>query len=129
MTVRPATREELYNLHHATARNAVERIFGIIKKRWVILTHPPQFAMDIQAQVPPALAALHNFILDYDPHDLEAYNEVVTDPLPGRAHFGELASGPPRQEEKDRAVNRRDDIAQAMWEDYQDCLDERGELE
>lgn len=29
--IRPANREELYNLRHSSARNAVERIFGILK--------------------------------------------------------------------------------------------------
>jgi hypothetical protein len=35
--VRPANREELYNLRHSSARNAVERIFGILKQRYVVL--------------------------------------------------------------------------------------------
>lgn len=54
--------QELYNLRHASARNVVERIFGVLKCRFVILTHPPEYSMEIQARIPPALAAVHNFI-------------------------------------------------------------------
>lgn len=34
---RPANREELFNLRHSSARNAVERIFGILKQRCVLV--------------------------------------------------------------------------------------------
>lgn len=32
---RPETKEELFNLRHASARNAIERGFGVMKKRCV----------------------------------------------------------------------------------------------
>ena len=35
---RLANHEELFNLRHASARNVVERVFGVLKKRWGILT-------------------------------------------------------------------------------------------
>jgi len=34
--IRPSNQEELYNLRHSSARNAVERIFGILKRRYVL---------------------------------------------------------------------------------------------
>jgi hypothetical protein len=51
----------------------VEHVFGVLKKRWAILMWPPQFNMNIQVKIPPALAALHNFILDHNPHDIDEY--------------------------------------------------------
>ena len=33
----------------------------------------PEYDMDIQARVPPALCALHNFICQHDPSDIEDY--------------------------------------------------------
>jgi len=33
----PETPQELYNLWHAIARNVVERIWALLKMRWVIL--------------------------------------------------------------------------------------------
>ena len=34
---RPQNKEELFNLRHSSLRNAIERIFGVIKKRFPIL--------------------------------------------------------------------------------------------
>jgi len=123
---RPANKEELYNLQHSSARNIVERVFGVLKKCWNILTHPPQFSMTIQAQIPPGLAATHNFIMDNDAHDIDNYLPGVLeddlDPNPGvmeENEFGTLASQSVSRTEKDRAGLHRDRIAQAMWNDYQ----------
>lgn len=106
------------------ARNCIERIFGVVKKRWRILVHPPEFDMDIQARIPPALAALHNFILDHDQSDLDDFVDVI-DENPGAAHYGNLATHHVTPAEKQRASLRRDQIAQSMWEDYQAILRER----
>jgi len=88
--------------------------------------------MDIQAKVPPALAASHNFIMDHDPGHINDYledNEDNLDPNPGQPlenEFGTLADGAVMQAEKDRATEKRDNIAQAMWNDYQRVLGVRG---
>lgn len=127
---RPANRKELFNLRHAQARNVVERIFGVIKGRWEILTRPPEYDMDVQARVLPALAALHNFILK---HDVEEREDVLDtdleDPNPGTrgGDFGTLADGATTTQEKTRSELRRDTIAQEMWESYQELLQDRGE--
>lgn len=129
----PSNREELFNLRHASARNVVERVFGVLKKRWAVLVHPPQFSMSIQAQIPPALAGLHNFILDHDPNDIDEYltgnDEEDLDPNPGQPQenmFGTLADRAVTRAEKDRATRARDEIAEAMWRDYQAVLRDRG---
>ncbi|RDB30577.1 hypothetical protein Hypma_006985 [Hypsizygus marmoreus] len=124
--VRPQNREELYNLRHASARNVVECIFGALKQRFGILNHAPQYDLDIQALIPPALAATHNFILDHDT-DEAANIPDIPDPTPGftpncNCNFGTLARGVPTAAEKERARVKRDQIAQAMWESYQALL-------
>ena len=48
--------------------------------------------MDIQACLPPTLAALHNFIWKHDPKDLADY-ESVEDPQPGTHAEGPAAEG------------------------------------
>lgn len=82
--------------------------------------------MPIQAQIPPGLAAVHNFIMNNDPHDIDHYLTGVLrddlDPNPGAVmenEFGMLANQSVSRAEKARAVLYRDQIAQAMWEDYQ----------
>lgn len=116
-------------MQHASAQNVVEWIFGVMKKHWGILTQPSQFSMAIQAQIPPALATTHNFIMDHDPHDIEEHltgnNEDDLNPNPGQLianEFRMLADGAVTQAEKERATDNRDGIAQAMWDNYQATL-------
>ncbi|KAF9060758.1 hypothetical protein BDP27DRAFT_1491380 [Rhodocollybia butyracea] len=112
----------------------IERIFGVVKKRWVILTRPAQYDMDVQVRIPPALAALHNFILQFDPADIknllenQEFDETEGQELPDISQFGGLAEGPPTSDEKAMAEKKRDEIAQSMWEQYQEWLSTQGLL-
>ena len=88
--------------------------------------HPPQFNMDIQAHLPPTLAALHNFIQKHDPDDLADY-ESIEDPQPGThaegpAEEGSLAEGILRTVERQLANQRQAEITWDMWVQYQDEL-------
>lgn len=74
--------------------------------------------MDLQACLPAALAAIHNFIRD--PIDLDDFKEAL-DIEPGW-HSGDLADGVPQRAEKERANRRCDEIADAMWVQYQQHL-------
>jgi len=78
--------------------------------------------MDQQARLPPALAAIHNFIRKHDPHDLHDY-ENAEDPQPGlraveEVAEGELSVGLPGAAERRQTDTRRNGIAQDMWEQY-----------
>jgi hypothetical protein len=107
----------------------VERIFGIVKKRWIILTLPAQFDMDVQAKIPPALAAVHNFIREHDTDEIHAFADVMFDPNPGYNDHGHgtRANGRMTRADKERADTKRDEIAQGKWEQYQEILRARGE--
>ena len=89
--------------------------------------------MEFQAKVPPSLAAIHNFIMDHDPEDIDEFlegNENDLDLNPGQPQdneFGVLAEGAVTWDEKERATANRDLIAQAMWDDYQMVLHSRGQ--
>ena len=76
---RPKTKEELFNLHHITLRNVIERIFGILKCRFQILLLAPEYNMDIQSRLPTALCTLHNFIRTHDPDDETEIQEIGMD--------------------------------------------------
>jgi DDE superfamily endonuclease len=122
----PATREELFNLRHAMARNVIERAFGVIKQHFKILIIPPEYSMDIQARVFPALAAIHNYILEKDPIEIADMLPPSDDDVIDRIEdSGRLATEYPRQAEKEDANARRDQIAENMWNDYQRVLRER----
>ncbi len=88
--------------------------------------------MDVQARIPSALAAIHNFILDHDEDDIKDFEDATDENpgiLPGReVEIGSLSEGPADWREKQRASRKRDEIAQAMWDDYQQLLQEWGDV-
>jgi hypothetical protein len=119
----------LFNLRHASARNIVERIFGILKNRFAILRSNPNLDVDTQAKLAPALAAIHNVIREYDDIDIMAqldedvdYNSGIEEPSAGA---GDLAQGPARTAERRQSDARRDRIAGEMWQQYQAELHRR----
>ena len=91
--------------------------------------------MDVQAMIPPALAALHNFIRERDPDEIDEYDDDDDDDDddelldlrmgPDLETVGELGRGPVTPEERVRANTRRDKIAGDMWEQYQRYLEGR----
>jgi hypothetical protein len=116
----------LYNLRHASARNIIERIFGVLKRRFRILLIAPEYGLDIQARIPSALCAVHNFNRK---HDLPDSEEAFPN---DRAYFDDnddtdnVPHPTDDAEEGNNAGTMRDQIAQAMWDDYLNVLHERG---
>lgn len=84
--------------------------------------------MDIQSRIPPALAALHNFILKHDSVDREDILEDLDISDPDLGDYGDLAEEIPDQAEKERANSLRDTIAKEMWVSYQQYLADHPEL-
>jgi len=76
--------------------------------------------MDIQARVPDALCALHNFIHRFDSNifDEEADDLLEYESEEGGGELNELGDGPADAAERRRADNCCDDIARQMWEAY-----------
>ncbi|KAL5179486.1 hypothetical protein HKD37_01G000783 [Glycine soja] len=58
----PQSYKESFNICHESARNAIERSFGILKKRWSILRTLSFFDIKTQISIINACFALHNFI-------------------------------------------------------------------
>jgi hypothetical protein len=111
--------EELFNLRHAQLRNAIERIFGIVKRKFRIIASAPEYSIPTQSKIILAVCALWNFIRCHDPDNAEAYEEeeiVRVDPPRPALHFQRGASIS-RAEGMD-ASKFRDEIAKAMWNDY-----------
>ncbi|CDO78092.1 hypothetical protein BN946_scf184729.g1 [Trametes cinnabarina] len=124
---RPMNAQELFNLRHASARNVVERIFGILKRRFKILTIPCEFSMAVQARILPALCAIHNFIRIHDGDEINNFATDFYDPSPGERN-GELGDGAASVAERERAARIRDQIAEEMWQDYQNVLERLADL-
>lgn len=99
------------------ARNVVERIFGIIKQRFAILKNPPKYSMEIQAQIFPALAAIHNFICIHDSEETNNFTDNIVNPH-SNTRLGSLVTSIISSGERDQAKDRWDKIAQDMWGSY-----------
>ena len=123
---RPKDKKELFNLRHASLRNAIERAFGVLKKRFQIFDHAPQFDIDTQVELVYALTALHNLLnrlqgaLDIDDveHNLDddedGEEEVRFEPEGRRRR---------RLKECEIMAKLRDKLAEDMWKDYQEVLE------
>ena len=122
MISRPANADELLNLHHASARNVIEHLFSVLKRCFRILVYPLEVDINYQANLPAALAAIHNFICVHDPEELASFQEAQDWQL-GMA--GELATGEARAVERAQANARCDNIANAMWAQYQVEIQQR----
>lgn len=93
--------------------------------------------MHVQAKIPSALVALHNFILEHDCTDLDHWlgDEDARDDAPGRhraapVDFGRLATSDiTSSAEKRRAEALRERLAKEMWDNYQQYLTDQMDVD
>jgi hypothetical protein len=87
--------------------------------------------MAVQSRIPAALAALHNFIRQYDPKEINMYRDPTADfdlealEMAATASVGELGTGPASVAERNDANARWDRIARDMWAQYSTYLETR----
>ena len=99
----------------------------MLKKHFRILRLAPEYSLEVQARIPAALCAIHNFIRIHDPAEdtvLAADNDNDYDDNTAldRDHEAFAAAAA----ENDTMSAKRDSIAQAMWDDYLEICQERG---
>ena len=118
MYYRPRNKKELFNLRHALACNVIEWIFGVLKHKFQILQLVLEYSIDIQTQIPVALAAIYNFIHDQQPEeDGKDGNEDEDDqPIGGGVDVDDDEAE--QNEGLDEDNERRDQIAGEMWAQY-----------
>jgi hypothetical protein len=114
---RPQNYKELFNHRHAVLRNAIERAFGVLKKRFPILKVATSHIIWNQVKIPIAAALLHNIIkaLKGDEKWLDDQQDIIPP-----EDFVDLPDGDEGNEHGDNQGNNlRDTIAHQMWNDYQ----------
>jgi len=118
---KPQNRNELYNLRHASARNVIERVFGVMKRRFKIIREANGYDLKTNAKVMSALVALHNFLRHHDADDIpEPWTEDDDDDNPADNETGATGQAATR-----RISTLRDGIADAMWEEYSAVIAQR----
>ncbi|KAL4035615.1 hypothetical protein IC575_004318 [Cucumis melo] len=58
----PSTSKEFFNMKHSSARNVIERAFGVLKGRWAILRGKSYYPVEVQCRTILACCLLHNLI-------------------------------------------------------------------
>jgi hypothetical protein len=122
--------EELFNLRHSSLRNVIERSFGVLKRRFKVLriADSPEYDILTQIHLVNALTALHNFIRVRLSAEYEDEQFEQEDDDSGEADSAEEEDPGPqfrRRQEDPEMVQRREEIAAAMWEQYTEYLRNR----
>nr|XP_043609784.1 putative nuclease HARBI1 [Erigeron canadensis] len=111
----PQNTRELFNLRHASLRNAIERAFGVLKKRFAIIrsSNEPFYPLETQSDIFLSCCILHNFLLEVDP-DKELEDEVAREVLDAQQEEVHHS-----QREIDEGGEQiRNSIATQMWNAY-----------
>lgn len=111
---RPQNAKELFNLRHSSLRNAIERIFGVVKKRFPILVEMSPYTFPFQCDLVLCAMMLHNFIRSHQLYEDEFDVPNDEENIPGDDDDEEaevLGNG-------NELKQWRDGIATAMWNDY-----------
>ena len=124
--LRPQTKEELFNIRHAQLRNVIERILGVIRRRFHILNTAPEYSLKVQAQLVLVICALHNFIRHRaNSEDDEFYKQsrqMQNESEGGRGSdmtdSTEQVNGYVHTSDMSEMVAERDRLATEMWVDY-----------
>jgi hypothetical protein len=99
----------------------IERTYGVIKKRFKILSTPQEYSITDQARLVSALAVVHNFIQMYDP-DMDEEDDIDNEDTDSEDGNGDTTEAQGNKhipkDDRGRAAERRDQIAQAMWRKY-----------
>ncbi|KAJ3699657.1 hypothetical protein LUZ61_003362 [Rhynchospora tenuis] len=114
----PRNSRELYNLRHSSLRNAIERAFGVLKKRFPIIGSSNQsyYSVEVQKKIIMACCVLHNYLIDKDP-DRRLMAQVDAE-VANRSDEQRDTNVAEDSEERTRGEQLRDEIAASMWRNY-----------
>ena len=120
---RPRNHRELFNLRHAQLRNHIERIIGIVKKRFPVLKVATHYSPGKQVDISMACCVLHNFIrlhdgdvswLNNDTPDIDTHL-IVAVPTGDEIYTSDVGAF---NNTREAGNHLRDYIADKLWEDY-----------
>ena len=110
----PANYQEYFNMKHASARNVIERCFGLLKMRWAILRSPSYFPIKSQCRIMTACCLLHNLIrrdMTLDPFEAELDEAIANQHDMGDEYIDTI-------ETSDHWTDWRDALATQMYNDF-----------
>ena len=108
-------------------RNAIERTFGVLKRKFKILKIAPEYNIETQMDIIIALTALFNFTRIRDGNRVDNYinitdrEEIIEDIQPDYFSFS-TDSVETSIKLRTKMDILRDQIAEEMWQDYQQYI-------
>ena len=101
----PKNAKELFNLRHASPCNAIERTFGVLKKRFpsIASTTKPSYCVDTQNEIILSCCIFHSYLMGID-LDESLIAEVDEEVL--HSHHGRTA--PTVRDLKNSASKKKD---------------------
>ncbi|XP_060673748.1 uncharacterized protein LOC112491959 isoform X2 [Ziziphus jujuba] len=106
--------EEYFNMKHASARNVIERCFGVLKKRWAILRSPSFYPIVTQIKIITTCCLIHNLIrreMIIDPGEVKFDRSDDVDVSMEDDFIGSISSS-------DQWTHWRDDLAKQMFDEW-----------
>ncbi|KAG6471071.1 hypothetical protein ZIOFF_072167 [Zingiber officinale] len=112
----PRNARELFNLRHSSLRNAIERTFGVVKKRFAIIrsSTEPHYGIETQKQIILCYCILHNYLINADP-DEGLLAEVDVELNNNSEHQEENHSNRDDSDDARRGEFLRDSMVATMW--------------
>jgi hypothetical protein len=115
---KPENSKELFNLRHASLQNVIERIFGVLKRKYQILQSPSEYSIDTQTRIVLACTALHNWVrsIEGDTANILLDESSLDRPPRDIQPLVEYPKGAITSKKMDAF---QDQLAERMWADYQ----------
>jgi hypothetical protein len=124
---KPENSKELFNLRHASLRNVVERIFGVLKRKYQILQSPSEYSMETQTRIILACIALHNWVRQKEGRSADCLLEPETAQQRGVRERKQPNIEYPEGVITSKKMDKfRDKLAEQIWADYQKYLKDGG---
>ncbi len=117
---RPRSPKEVFNYRHSKARIIVEQAFGVLKRKWGILTKPMELELELVNVVIHTCCALHNFVLSCN------LDDIATEATESETDDGSVATQHDTDEIQELSDDLggndggqwRDSLANDMWNSY-----------
>eukprot|EP00261_Vitis_vinifera_P035291 XP_019076534.1 PREDICTED: uncharacterized protein LOC104879861 [Vitis vinifera] len=113
----PENAREVFNLRHSSLRNAIERAFGVLKKRFPIIASgmEPHYPVDTPSDIILACCILHNYLMGVDPNE-RLIADVDRELFSEEAEFESMVLSLAEKCKEGEIL--REKIAMDMWKDY-----------
>ena len=116
---KPENLKELFNLRYASLRNVIERIFGVVKRKYQILQTPSEYSIDTQTRIILACSGLHNWVRGIEGPNADIFLEADTEDKRANEATQPSIIYPEGVVTSKKMDGFRDQLAEQMWADYQ----------